>query len=174
MCGVRPHRCTSSYRTACQGQLLTTSDGPLVNRLIARCRISIRGPIVSEGNVCATSRRIYCPGRTLMGITRSAHGHPKPTLIPVRNGFDLCRRIEEQSGHPPCSGHARRITQRTRKPHRIEGITAAADDFLTKPSQYSSAGTDFGTRIRHTGHACSLAAKRRTKVSDRRIGRSEA
>ncbi len=61
-------------------------------------------------------------------------------MIPIKNGFDVCREIRENGLQTPVL----MLTARDAVKDRIEGLDAGADDYLTKPFSFA----EFLARIR--------------------------
>jgi DNA-binding response OmpR family regulator len=78
-------------------------------------------------------------GFTVIGVTDGRQalkrwGEEQPSLVlldvtmPGLNGFEVCQKIREESSTPVIM-----LTGRTEEEHVVQGFTAGADDYVTKP-----------------------------------------
>src|SRR5690242_6963137 len=120
--GFAVHEDTGSVVKECDLTILVVDDSPIYRKLIEQSLLSAGHRIVFARN-----------GREALHAFAKKHPHVVITdwTMPDVSGLELCQRIRRDFRHH--YAYLILVTSNSNKQQVIEGLSAGADDYLTKP-----------------------------------------
>ena len=105
---------------------------------------------VADGQAGLTALRDFDPDAIILDV-----------VLPDVDGFEICRRIREESDVPVIM-----LTSRTEERHKVHGLMIGADDYVTKPFSAAELLARLTTIMRRAGRRGEVSKPSALRIGD--------